>query len=259
MQQFINIQSTETLTNSRAEIINNDFTVMSCSSGTSFPTTNLQVGMLCLRTDLDQLYELKDMTPTWKLIFDLAKTATDKEYVDAQVATKVNASDVVTAAVANKILKLDASGQLPASITGNAATASAVAWPNVTGKPASFIPTVATSSVLGGVMIGSGVSVDANGVISVISKDIGVLSGVISHGGIVPLPIGFTQAQCCWIVSMNTDHTDSWDVYEGGPAYIHYRSVCAADANRVVTAQTYIYELGGWRNGTANYLIIGVK
>jgi hypothetical protein len=58
---------------------------------------------------------------------------------------------------------------------------------------------------------------------------------------------------------MNTDHTDSWDVYEGGPAYIHYRSVCAADANRVVTAQTYIYELGGWRNGTANYLIIGVK
>ncbi len=259
MQNFVNIQSTETLTNSRQELLNNDMTIMSCSSGTSFPTTNLQVGMLCLRTDLYQLFQLTDLTPTWKLIFDLSKTAVSKEYVDQQDATKVSTSSVVTVATANKILQLDANGNLPANITGNAANASAVAWPNVTGKPVTFTPPVATSSVLGGVMIGSGVSVDANGVISVVSKDVGVLSGVIAHGGTIPLPTGFTQAQCCWIVSMNTDHTDSWDVYEGGPAYIHYRSVCSADANRVVTAQTYIYELGGWRNGTANYLIIGVK
>jgi len=37
---------------------------------------------------------------------------------------KVNASDVVTVAVANKILKLDSNAKLPASITGNAETAS---------------------------------------------------------------------------------------------------------------------------------------
>lgn len=37
--------------------------------------------------------------------------------------SKVNTSDVVTTATANKILKLDANAKLPASITGNAATA----------------------------------------------------------------------------------------------------------------------------------------
>ncbi|MDT8900411.1 phage tail protein [Anaeroselena agilis] len=89
MQQFVNIQSTETLTNSRQEILNNDFTIMSCNSGTSFPTTNLQVGMLCFRTDLNQIFELKDLTPTWVLIADLTKTYTNKEYVDAQAAARL--------------------------------------------------------------------------------------------------------------------------------------------------------------------------
>jgi hypothetical protein len=40
---------------------------------------------------------------------------------------KVNTSDVVTTAAANKILKLDASGNLPTSVTGNAATATKLA------------------------------------------------------------------------------------------------------------------------------------
>ena len=71
-QLYTEILETETLTNSRALILNNDKTVMSCSSGTAFPTTNLQVGMLCFRTDQNKLYELKDATPTWTLIADLA-------------------------------------------------------------------------------------------------------------------------------------------------------------------------------------------
>ena len=123
MQNFVTIQSTDTLANSRQEILNNDLTIMSCSSGTSFPTTNLQIGMFCLRTDLSQLYQLKDLTPTWVMIFDLTKVFVDKAYVDAQDTTKVNTSQVVAAAAANKILQLDASGNLPTNITGNAATA----------------------------------------------------------------------------------------------------------------------------------------
>ncbi len=122
MQQFVSIGSGEKLTDSRQEIVNNDLTVMSCNSGTSFPTTNLEVGMFCFRTDLNQLFQLEDLTPTWKMVFDLSKTATDKEYVDAQDAAKVNTSDVVAVAAANKILRLDGNGKLPASITGDAAT-----------------------------------------------------------------------------------------------------------------------------------------
>lgn len=47
----------------------------------------------------------------------------------------VNTSDVVTTATANKILKLNGSAQLPASITGNAATATNVSWSGITSKP----------------------------------------------------------------------------------------------------------------------------
>ncbi len=43
------------------------------------------------------------------------------------ITDAVNSSDVVTTATANKILKLNGSGLLPASVTGNAATATALA------------------------------------------------------------------------------------------------------------------------------------
>jgi hypothetical protein len=50
----------------------------------------------------------------------------------------VNTSDVVTSATANKILKLNALGELPCNITGNAFTATTatnVAWSGITSKP----------------------------------------------------------------------------------------------------------------------------
>ena len=74
MQSYTEISSSETLANSLTELLNNDKTALSCSSGTAYPTTNLQVGMLCLRTDLKQLFQLLDTTPTWKLIADLSHT-----------------------------------------------------------------------------------------------------------------------------------------------------------------------------------------
>ena len=51
MQSYTEIASTETLANSLSMILNNDKTAISCSAGTVFPTTNLQVGMFCFRTD----------------------------------------------------------------------------------------------------------------------------------------------------------------------------------------------------------------
>ena len=172
MQQFVPIAGTQTLTDSRAEILNNDRTIMSCSSGTSFPTTNMEVGMLCFRTDLNQVFELKNLTPTWVLIADLNKTYTNKEFVDAQIATRVPFSEIVTVPTANKILRLDANGNLPASITGNAVTAAtattalAVAWSGITGKPMTFIPPIATTTTIGGIIAGSGLSINSSGILS---------------------------------------------------------------------------------------------
>lgn len=172
MQQFVPIAGTQTLTDSRAEILNNDRTIMSCSSGTAFPTTNMEVGMLCFRTDLNQVFELKNLTPTWVLIADLNKTYTNKEFVDAQIATRVPFSEIVTVPTANKILRLDANGNLPASITGNAVTAAtattalAVAWSGITGKPMTFIPPIATRTTVGGIIAGSGLSINGSGILS---------------------------------------------------------------------------------------------
>lgn len=70
MQSYTEIPSSQSLQSSLALLLNNDKTSMSNSSGTAFPTTNLQVGMLCYRTDQNKLYVLKDVTPTWSLIWD---------------------------------------------------------------------------------------------------------------------------------------------------------------------------------------------
>jgi hypothetical protein len=83
-----------------------------------------------------------------------------------------------------------------------------------------------------------------------IEDHIGILTGTISNGETIPLPSGFTQAQCKWIVGVGTgtqsgadQHATSFDLH----AY--------ADANRVV----YISSGNGNWAGTANYMIIGIK
>jgi len=50
----------------------------------------------------------------------------------------VSSNDIVTTATANKVLKLNADAKLPADITGNAKTATNVAWSGVTSKPTSI-------------------------------------------------------------------------------------------------------------------------
>ena len=71
MQSYVEISTSTTLASSLTQILSNDKTALSCSSGATFPTANLQVGMLCFRTDINKLYILKDATPTWLLLLDL--------------------------------------------------------------------------------------------------------------------------------------------------------------------------------------------
>jgi hypothetical protein len=74
VQSYTEFPGGQTLDTSRPLILANDKTIMSCNSGTAFPTTNLQVGMLCHRTDLQKLYILTALTPTWLEILNLAAT-----------------------------------------------------------------------------------------------------------------------------------------------------------------------------------------
>ena len=75
MQNYTEIPSSTTLSDSLSQILNNDKTALSLSSGTSFPTVNLQLGMPCFRTDEQKLYILTVVSPaSWKMIIDLSAT-----------------------------------------------------------------------------------------------------------------------------------------------------------------------------------------
>jgi hypothetical protein len=105
MQNFTDIPSSRTLSDSLIEILNNDKTAISCNSGTTFPTTNLQIGMLCYRTDQLKLYQLIGTNPdNWRFIMDLASG------IDTQFAAKLNAASYTAADVLAKLLTVDGTG-----------------------------------------------------------------------------------------------------------------------------------------------------
>jgi hypothetical protein len=114
----------------------------------------------------------------------------------------------------------------------------------------SFTPTFTITS--------TGVATGSNGQLHSVS----VLTGTISHGGTIPLPSGYSEGQCRWMVSMNNDNPSNtaWD-WQEGVSSDHIHSYCSSNGTRVVTCyRTVINETGSQtHNGTANYIIIGVK
>lgn len=78
MQNYIEISQDDGLLASLAMILNNDKTALSCSSGTAFPTANVQIGQLCFRTDENRLYQTKDGT-NWIEIADLSSSLTQQK------------------------------------------------------------------------------------------------------------------------------------------------------------------------------------
>lgn len=84
---------------------------------------------------------------------------------------------------------------------------------------------------------------------------VSVLTGVIANGGTIPLPSGYTEAQCHWFVSPNKLQVDddSWNYcYTSAVQYDNQ-----ATAGRVVTL--FSDQRRGDANVRANYMIIGVK
>jgi len=101
-----------------------------------------------------------------------------------------------------------------------------------------------------GVGLTGGGDLSSNRTISLdsVSSCISILTGTILNGETIPLPSGYSQSQCKWLVS---------------PAYIQDNAssddlknfTCRVDDNRVVTV---LAELSG-SGQSANYIIIGVK
>lgn len=73
MQKFSDFSETEHLDVGIPKMYDDIVTALSNSSGEAFPTANLQVGMVCYRTDLKKGYRLSSLTngmPTWVLCED---------------------------------------------------------------------------------------------------------------------------------------------------------------------------------------------
>lgn len=71
-QTYSSILATTKLVDSLTPLLNRDDASASNFSGTSFPSTNLLLGMFCFRTDQLKLYQLTALTPTWTLVYDLS-------------------------------------------------------------------------------------------------------------------------------------------------------------------------------------------
>lgn len=139
---------------------------------------------------------------------------------------------------------------LGATISGNAATATKLQ--------------TARTITLGGDLSGYATfDGSANITISGSVSNISALHGTITNGGTIPLPSGYTEAQCKWIVSINDSNANGtgWDVREGLSTN-HYETRCYT-TGRVVTATMYTYnditDTGETYAASANYIIIGVK
>ena len=94
-------------------------------------------------------------------------------------------------------------------------------------------------------------------------EDFAVITGVITHGGTIPLPAGFKENECKFFVSMRSDNPASktWDINENH-SLLHYRYECKLEGRKVI-ARTWLGEggnnYGKWVDGEANYIVIGIK
>lgn len=92
---------------------------------------------------------------------------------------------------------------------------------------------------------------------AIVPNSVAVLHGQIYHGSSLPLPAGYTEAQCRWIVSPHEYNAGFFDLQEGNAQQAPYFT-CKVGAGRVVEAQIR-FNIWGWQASWANYIVIGVK
>ncbi len=193
--------------------------------------------------------------------------------------TSANISDATSLNTPNMVVRRDINGDVAVryvvgGLTGNALTATTLETPRtINGTSFNGGSNITTRSwgtsrtlTLAGAVTGS-VSIDGSGNVALntsvsSTSGVSILTGTVANGGTIPLPSGYSEGQCRWMVSMNNDNTSDigWDIDENGD-HVHYKQQVYT-TGRVVTAQTYLGSNNsppGWISSTANYIIIGVK
>ncbi len=89
-----------------------------------------------------------------------------------------------------------------------------------------------------------------------VTGNVSVLTGTIAHGGTIPLPSGYTEAQCKWSVSINSQVTALSTDGSDDRTYLR-----CFTTGRVVSCYMSTKNTPGEvkESEVANYIIIGVK
>jgi hypothetical protein len=259
-QAYNDVPATDTLAASRGKLLDRDDALKSNFSGAAFPTTGLLVGMTCFRTDLNKLYMLRDTTPTWLEIANVAGSANlavNSDMVDGYHADPGTAGNTVPVR--------NAGGQVPGSITGNAATASALATArnlsvsgDATGSAsfdgsanAAISLTLASTPVTPGTYNAANITVDAKGRITGASGNPTIVASFNGRAGAVSLTsgdvtgaLGYTPANAAgatftgnvWVQNARLR------VWEGNGASSTIEMVDDESTNGI----KYIYAHGNW-------------
>lgn len=94
------------------------------------------------------------------------------------------------------------------------------------------------------------------------TNGIAILTGVINDGGTIPLPDGYTESQCRWMVSPKSDNYNlsTWDIDESGGQKLIYTFYCYTEGRKVVCRSRHVGDDGDRTFlGSVNYMIIGVR
>ena len=91
-------------------------------------------------------------------------------------------------------------------------------------------------------------------------SQVSILTGILAHGQTIPLPEGYEEGQCKWIVSVAEDNHNHklWDTRSEG---LSYGVDCYAN-DRKVYCLAYLRSGNSVvesKEGAVNYIIIGVK
>ena len=221
-------------------------------------TPEATANTLALR-DTNGSFKVKQLTSTAPNgITPLVVTSTTK--VNNLNADLLDGMNPTSAQVPTTICSRDASGNFAANMITSNLTGDVTGNANTATKWQTARTLTLTGSVTGSV------SVDGSGNISMAtsvssSSGIAILTGTVANGGTIPLPSGFSEAQCKWMVSINNSNSNNtgWDI-DNGIVANHISHRCYT-TGRVVTANTTVRNESGFitYNATANYIIIGVK